>query len=193
MAETALEVLSLADARAQLDILESETEQDSLIESAIISAVNYVMEMTGIPLIEKTLTWLTCPKDNQEPIILPYRDVKSIEHIKYWQPGQYKGEAPAGEIADLQSLGERREVQDVDEVGWVTQVWPSADGWPSERLSDLNGFRVEFKIGWEIPEQGHDIRHAIILIMRQFFEQPEDMSSMETVKMMLLPHARWNM
>ena len=100
MAATALEILSLEEAKNQLWI--DNDSQNVQITLAIQSAVHYVSIMTGLPLIVKQTIYPVCPPiDEQSPIRLQLRFLrpqvnqpKGVSSIQYWDPTKEKRDGP---------------------------------------------------------------------------------------------------
>ena len=189
MADTAVEILSLAAAKAQLDIVETDSTHDANILMAISNAVNYAVEMTGIPLLKRSEQEDIFPRGKDAPAKVQTRDVQSVDKILYWTPTQTAREEPAGEIEDLTTLGEIRPTD--TRMGWRTEIWPPQDGWP-ERSAYMPHLRITYTLNWDIPDKGHSVLQAIILLTRLFFEQPERLETDFAIHALLSPHRRWN-
>ena len=174
-----------------MDLDSDDASQDKEIEIALQGAVSHAETYTAIPLIDVSDTVEVCPMGNELPIQLRTRDVKEVKSIKYWLPEQPAREAPAGEIviAGRDTLG--RIDEKLAPMGWVTEIWPPEDGWPT-RSSEIPLLRLTCVYGFDLAGQGDSIRNAIILITRHLFEQP-DMEDLPMAAATLLdPYVRFN-
>ena len=187
MAGSALDILSLTDAKLQLRI--DADDHDSLVTSAINSAVNYVQHLTGVPLVDADEIFDIYQSSKDQPMSLPTIDVKSIGSIKYWTPTQQLREEPSGSIDGdaISTLGRKNEIRMA--FGSRTEIWPPEDGWP-DSLSGTK-FRVTAKIGFDIDAQSESLRQAVILMTRHFFEAPERIESDFAVVSLLQPWQRY--
>lgn len=189
MAKNALDILSVTDARRQIDVDDDDTSQDPVIETSVIHAVDYVHQITGIPLLDEQVTVEAVTRGSDKPLILVMRDIRSVDAVDYWTTDQAAREAPAGTIEDLETLGQIRETN--TGYGPMTEIWPPEAGWPA-RAADMQGLQVTVTVGWDIPESGHSVVQAIILLTRLFFEQPDRLDSDFAIHALLAPHRRWN-
>ena len=185
MAESALEFLTLAEAKSQLDLDDDpdSTAYDARVTRAVKSAVSYVAHRTGRPLIERSLT-VDAPRIGTAlPLMVPLLDIKTISAVKYWSVDQELREEAAGSI-EPGTLGRRKETLR------ATAVWAPEGGWP-EILRDST-FEVTATIGFDIDEHSEDLKDAVILMMRHYFEKPDLIESDFAVMALIGPWIRWS-
>ena len=99
MAANALAVVSLVEAKRQLQLPESDTSQDAFIQQCIETAVGTVQARTGDPILDESRLYLFSPSTSYERFTLRQRWVKSVEDGAYWLPTQRPSEIPGGVIA----------------------------------------------------------------------------------------------
>ena len=184
MATTAFEILSLEEAKRQLWIDDNDS-QDVQTRLAIQNAVHYVSIMTGLPLIVKQTIYPACPPiDEESPIILQFgflkpqdSDPKGISGIYYWGSTQKKRDEPTGTI-DVNNLGYIRNFN-----GLPVEVYPPGDGWPDV----LQGTEFIFTINEEysLKDQGDTVKQVVILMTRQFYENPQNFEASLAVNAIL--------
>ena len=183
MAASALDVLSLAEARLQCRA-DDGAEIDMLLTASIEGAVSYVSRMTGTPLVDSNQIFNVLPA-TKDYLILPTRDVKGIERIRYWRTTGSLRLEPQGSVSVLQ-LGRTEELED-----GRTRVWGPASGWPTGILEG-SCFVVTALVGFDIDDQSKALREAVILMTRQFFENPDRLESDFAVVALLDPWKRYN-
>ena len=159
MAASATDVLSVADAKAQLRI--DGEDANALVQDLIEQAVAYVSEAARLPLIDRAETLRPRPPySKSSPMVLPVRFVKAVTEFQYWSlASQYEREAP-GETIDVSELR-----IDARETG-RTLLWRATD-WP-----DMQAFRPQVTVtrGYDIPARGSPVRSALILTVRALAE-----------------------
>ena len=184
MAQAATDVLSLAAARVQLllDPLDDAASQalvDAQVLSAIGSAVAYVADRTGYPLIDSTAEFETRPTslDDRGVIALPVRDVTAVRSVTYYAAGDRVVGPRSGNIDPLPHQYHER-------AGWTLlsappQHWPGGPGsvLPAE-LDPSLPWSVTVSKGYNLASPlDEDIRQAVIIMTRHFFEQPDYIES----------------
>ena len=161
MAENATDILSVADARLQFRAPDN-AEENAIIEQNIKSAVDYVQERTGIPLINVTEAKEVFPHEDTGTLLLEGRFIKEVTEIKYWEPTQELRENPSGTVT-LTDLGRLN----ID--SWCADQYPPAAGWP-ERMA-WSPLRVEFTQEFTHESRGYEnIKTAVILVAREYYE-----------------------
>ncbi len=171
MAKKATEILWLASAREQLglDTDPPDTSQDRNIEQAINAAIAKIQRATGLPLLDVDEEHWVVPVSNDQPLLMPVRHVKTpVRHIKYWTPTQARREDPDGSVSTDQ-VGRVSEVLRVPQ--WCTEIWPPAAGWP-DRLVEMP-FLVGVTRSYTLQETDQDVVTLAILLMREYYEQPD--------------------
>ena len=164
MPSTALDVLSLADAKAQLRI--TVDDHDALITGHIEAAVAFVVKKTHSPLLDETYTTdVKRPvRDRRMVFGRGVFDITEVVSVAYWEPTQALREAPTGSI-DVGDLGRLDRVYysfDVD--AW--HLWPPADGWP--KVLDDSLIKLELKRS--VTEVPPALRTAVLLAVRQLYQ-----------------------
>ena len=183
MATTALEILSLEEAKHQLWI--DNDSQDVQTTLAIKSAVHYVSIMTGLPLIVKQTIYPACPPiDEKSPIILEFgflkpqtTDPKGISGISYWESTQNKRDEPTG-IIDVADLGYIRNFN-----GLPVEVYPPEAGWPVVLLGTEFIFTINEE--YSLNDEGDTVKQVVILMTRQFYENPQNFEASLAVNAIL--------
>ena len=162
VAATALEVLPLADLKAELRIEAGDSTHDALLTGQIGAAVSFVGRFTRAPLLNQTETH-RCPRPGaDQPIGLATDHVQAVAPIRYWSAGTDRRLVPDGSIA-LTDLGRR--VQ----VGPRFCIWPPAGGWPE--VEDGSVLEVDLTRALEITPQTQTLRQAVILCCRTLYDQ----------------------
>lgn len=183
MAATALDVLSLEDARLQCRA-DDGAENDALLTSAVMNAVSYVSRRTGIPLIDVSKIFNVVPGTN-DTLVIPAADVKRIASIQYWRPGTGALRlAPAGSV-NVATIGRVEDLKN-----GCTRIWPPAAGWPARLQGSC--FVVEATVGFDIDDESEALRQAVILMTRVFFENPDRIESDFAVSALIEPWIRYN-
>ena len=158
MATTAVEILSLAEAKEQLRVTTPDT--DALITMSIESAVSYVAKRANVALLDKSRKIDVLPFSDTVYVRLITRACKSITTVKYWLETQSLRELPTGTIG-LSKLGRR-------DVGpTFVAIWPPPDGWPKRK--NYSPIRFTFIEGLTLDGHNQALKQAVILAMREFF------------------------
>ena len=171
MATEVTDILSLADAKLELQADDGIPDVDRRITRALKAAVGYVEKETGIPLLEQVVSFDVSIRANDIPAILPRLYIKSIDAVLYWQKTQEMREEPQG-VIPVESLGRMK----ADPYKDWTLVWPPADGWPVR----LNGSQFRFTVtrSYELDSSKDEhLLQGIILLLRHFHDQPERFES----------------
>ena len=181
MPATALDVISLADAKAQLRV--TVDDHDALITGHIEAAVDFVSLSVGIPLRDETahtLTYLPFPLD--QPMNFsgsPY--VKSVSELIYWEPSQELREEPGG-VVDVAGLG-RLEARP---PGGMWLLWPPVAGWPD--ILEGTGFNIALIQG--VADVPPGLRTAVLLAVRQLYEGYSELRMTNAMFTFMWPHMR---
>lgn len=184
MVATALDVLSLDEARHQCRVDEVSAALDLLVTSAITNAVSYVSRRTGIPLVDVSKIFNVVPATNTY-LDIPVADVKEIESISYWQPGTGELRLAADGAIDVATLGRIEDLRN-----GCTRIWSPAGGWPTRLEGSC--YVVQAKIGFDIGIESESLRQAVILMTRVFFENPDFFESDFAVNALIEPWIRYN-
>lgn len=179
MVTEATTILPLATAKEHLRIEPDRTDLDAAIAMATKSAVSYVQEMTGVPLLDVTEKYLLEPTardsryysryrygaNNLMPLLIPSKFVREITEVLYWQPSQEQSEDPGGTVA----------IADLGRI-WrgtaVTEQWPPSGGWPSRLYR--TAFQVTATLGHDLDVKTEELRQDVAVLMRFFFEAPDE-------------------
>lgn len=171
MATEATDILSLADAKLQLRADDGIADVDNLVTQAVKSAVGYIEKETGLPLIERQDVYEAPMRGKSLAVIVRARHITAVTEVKYWQTSQEAREEPTGDVP-VANLGRRKE----DRIKGWTLIWPPADGWPDMLGCSLIRFTVTRSYELNESKDEH-LRQAIILMTRNFYDQPERFES----------------
>ena len=187
MATNPLEILTLEQAREQLNVDADRTDQDEAVTQAIKGAVSHVMRKTGLPLLDRTLVGYVTPADDDCPVFLPALHVHEITAFAYWETSQKLRDEPSGTI-EPEDLGRRVETPaGVLEEG--TWIYPPAAGWPS--YLRMSTFKVTALLRYELDAAAEDVRNQVILMTRHYYEQPEKFESAFAVNALAASRGFW--
>ena len=177
MADSALQVVSVAEAKRTLRVADS--DDDTLITACIEAGVSYVIKKSNIPLIDRTVELeATRPAKVSDPICLwTQRFIKSVDSAVYFAPDDAFRDAPGGSIASA-DLGR------VELAPLGTVVYPPADGWPAIKSSSKFEFTVT--AGFDIDENSKALRQAVILAAREFYEGHREISPLNPLNNLIL-------
>ncbi len=187
MAENATDILSIEAARQQIRV-DGDVE-NSIIEQAVKSAVSYIARRTNIPLLDRSMTFdaYPCDKTRDGYIEIPTRDVKSITSIQFWGVTDHFNRDPTGTV-DVSTLGR------IKEVGRVTRIWGPDAGWPADadELERAREWIIVANVGFDIDKHSEDLRDAVILMARHYFEHPDRLESDFAIMALIGPWMRWS-
>ena len=165
MAETLDQILSIEDLKGELRIPDRVTSMDSTLESQRLTAVNFVSQHIGVPLLDRAETVNSIrPEDPEHPLVLRVRGVRSVARVDLWTPAGELRLAPnqrynAGDLGRLVASHDR------------FYLWPPVGGWPEI----LQGSFIEVTVirGLDFSDHEHEhmaLRHAVVLVCRQLFD-----------------------
>ena len=173
MSETALEVLSVAEAIVELQVDADDAPRIARVTSLIPEAVAMVAEGSGIPFVDTSkvihVGRLLDPTDALE---LRTTFIKSITQIKFWELTQNLRDDPAGTIAGADLGYAYRDF-------YAYRVRPPADGWPEMLLDSV--MRIELVRGIE-GDLDPGVKTAAILVLRHLYRgssNPQEASAIE--------------
>lgn len=150
------DIVSLPQLKEELRQMDNEDFND-LHNRHLISAVSYISEQTGLPLIDTETDIELCLPIGDDPLWLPEYDVKEIISIQYWPTGTGFGEAP---------------VEKFDNFGRLTKAQKGSwlyvkDSWPD----DMNTQRLAIiKVKLGLSEVPAALQQAVVAIAREFFD-----------------------
>ena len=176
MADSAIQVVSVAEAKRTLRVTDS--DDDTLITACIEAGVSYVMRRANIPLIDRTVEIeATRPAKVADPVCLWQRFIKSVDSVVYFETDDAFRDAPGGSIASA-DLGR------VELAPLGTVVYPPADGWPAIKSSS----KLEFTVtaGFDIDENSKALKQAVILAAREFYEGHREISPLNPLNNLIL-------
>lgn len=162
------EPVSLADARAQLRLPASATDENDLIIGLIAAARERAEAVTGRQLV--TATWDDRRDDVcEDAIVLPKPPLQAVVSVTYidmagatqtWSAAEYQVDAPSGPYARKGRLA----------------PLPSAT-WPIAQSGRFNAITVRFTAGYgaavNVPSA---IKQAMLLMISGWFENREEMT-----------------
>ena len=186
MATDPLSVISLDAAKASLGLPSTVTSRDSTLRSQIASAVNFVQQRSGLPLVRTNQRWRTRMPSGTEPLVLPWTHVRSVLSIAYWTPGDDPSgpRDPSGGI-DVATLGELRGFSGFEFDG--AEVNGPDGGWPETHPDDN---RVIVQFDRELDPIPASLVECVRLAVWDFFESQRGVPSRSTIDVLLAPFAR---
>ena len=182
MAATALAVLSLAAAKAELRIAPDEHDHNDLILAQIRGAVSYVSRFLRAPLVDRAETHHCAPPGADRPLALLTDYVQSTSAVRYWSAGTALREEPDGliSVADLGRL-----VQ----VGRGYCVWPPEDGWPEVETGSM--LEIDLTRSIPITAQTQSLRDAVVVVMRHLYNAEGELNMpRSTIQALIAPWRR---
>ena len=165
MASSATDILSLADAKHEFQVEDSDVSEDTRVGGIINQAVSLVGRLSGLPLVDRSMEAFATLGGTTDPVLLP-RHVKSIISVKYWESEDEVRAEPTHTVSG--TLGR---MQAVEHKG--TLLYPPADGWPAPYTGVL---LVTCNVGVDLDNTNEDIRTAVILVARQIYNGHPDVS-----------------
>ena len=97
MAETATQIVSLAQAKAQLEISADDTDQDTPIGDLIAEVVSWIELKTGLPLLERTERYRIDTPEPRDAALAAIFNVTAIDgHVFERSPLGVRITPPAG-------------------------------------------------------------------------------------------------
>ncbi len=166
-------LVSLAEAKKQLNILHN--DDDDYITALVATAEEHiggVSGWTGRALVNSTWEY-SLDSFPAYQLQLPKPPLISIEAIEYVDV-----DGVTQSLAGYRSFG----VNDTNQCGYAL---PAYDGeWPGTRDNDPEAVRVTFKAGYATAPT--PIKHAVLLMVSDWFENREDSSE---IKLEQIPHS----
>ena len=183
MPSTALEVLSLADAKAQLRV--TVDDHDALITGHIEAAVDFVAKKTHIPLLDETYTVDVERPVSDRPMVFGWGvlDIMGVISVAYWEPTQELREAPTGSI-DVADLGRLDYMRNYTGDRWY--LWPPAAGWPEVLGNSL----IKLELKRSVTDVPPGLRTAVLLAVRQLYEGFYEIRMTNTMFTFMKPNKR---
>ena len=165
MAVSATDILSLADAKHEFQVEDSDVSEDTRVGGIINQAVSLVGRISGLPLVDREKGSFVIPNP-LAVVFFPFLHVKAVVSVKYWEDESEARTDPTHTVSD--TLGR---TQIVPYKG--TLIYPPANGWPGA----YNGvLLVTCNVGVDLDNTNEDIRTAVILVARQIYNGHPDVS-----------------
>ncbi len=180
MAANATDILSVANGKIQLKVDDdTDAEITALVTQAIESAVAHVADKTGFHLLRHDATFEARPSSLEDSglIPLPTLDIAAVSGIAFYQAGDAVTADPTGAVQPLPARWITRK-------GW-TLISAPAGGWPRNELDPKLPWIVTVSRDYSLTQRDQDIMQAIVLMARQFYEQPEVFESNFAVNSLL--------
>ena len=176
IAETALDVLGLDDAKRQLWI--DDPAEDAKVQFCLKSAVDWVSRITGRPLIKQSrAAYFDAPADSADPLSFETVDFASLDSIAYHEPSQSLRDAATGTVA-IAELGR------IETQGRCVSVWPPQAGWPAV----LSGSSIVFSYSIGYDYQDSDaMPQAVAVVARALYESAHEPPA-AAIRMMVKPY-----
>ena len=184
MADTATEVVTLDEIKAELRIDAAVSDHDALLTGHIEAAVSFVARHVDAPLVDVAETiYAPRPSGASLPVSFRVLAVKSVESVKYWTPASALRDDPDGAVAkgDLGRL--------VSE-GRHNLLYPPADGWPEALQGSL--LAVQVKRGLAIDATTKALKQAVVLCVRQFYDGYREIRPTEAFYALIAPWRRYD-
>lgn len=160
--------VTLAEAKAQCRV--DGSEEDSLINSLIAAATDHVERYTGRAILSQT--WQDYFDDFSDSMALTIAPVQSVTSVQYYDA--------AGSLQTLS--GSAYFLDTVNEPSWVVR---NADvSWP-DTSDRINAVIVEYVAGYATTPPA--IKHAILLMVGQLYENRESPDVPRAVEALLQP------
>ena len=160
MAASALDILSLAELKAELRIAAEESEHDSLLIGHIGAAVAFVGRFLRAPLVDSIERHRCTTPGTDRPLAIRADHVQSLSAIRYWPDGTALREEPSTiAVADL---GRR------EQVGKWYCIYPPADGWPEAETGSM--LEVDLTRSILLTPRTVALRQAVILCARALYD-----------------------
>ena len=176
----ALNVLSVARMRRELQIGDTDTDHDVRIEATIRDAAGYVARQTGVPVVDtREVVEATPPADRDAPLMLEARDVSAIVSVTYWAPGAALNLVRSSQV-DTGTLGR------LDENGASTALWPPATGWPVV----VEGTSFQITLTRSVDTVPDGLVGALIMVVRHVYEGRLELTRYSSVNEFLRPYVR---
>ncbi len=159
----AADPVSLAEAKAQVRVQASNTDEDTLITRLISAATRHIERSLDLSLMERTYR-LTLDAFT-DAIELPRGPVSAVNSVKYFDAeGVEQTVSDDDYTTDLTSIR-----------NWV--VLNSGSSWPAT-LNAVNAVSVEYVAGFDtLPTEYDDLRHAILLLIGHWYLAREAVSA----------------
>lgn len=156
--------VTLAEAKAQCRI--ESADEDSLINGLIATSTDYVEQYTGRALV--TQAWRLSLDKFTESILIPKGPVQTVSSVTYFDS--------TGALQTVPSTSYT--VDTSSDPQWV--VINSNASWPAV-MSGINMVRIDFIAGYAtVPPS---IKHAILLLIVQWFDHRSDVSDKAMIAM----------
>ena len=173
---TALDIVTLERVKSELRIPATITDHDLIIEGQIRSAVSWVSQQTGLPLVDTVKKFYSVPRGEHEPILLDTNFAKSIDRIDYWDmTGSLNTQANASlSGASLSTT-----------ITGIASVFPPDTGWPT--ILDGSEFLISLTIGYDITVTSQALESAVISLVRDLYTGVSDYHNNSIVDAMITP------
>lgn len=156
-----VEPVTLAEAKAQIRVLEGELSEDGLISAYIIAARDYAESVTGLSLMQQTIE----------------------EYFDRWQCHFNLSKTPVSEISKVEYIPEGETDYDTwddtnyyeDLVSAPARVMKSVDSSFPALARRPNPIRITYKAGnADAASVSGTIKQAMLLLIASFYENRED-------------------
>ena len=169
MASSAIDIVSVADAKKQLRIDEDSSDNDEIVRETIESAVDFIDNALIVPLIDVTFDIeLPYPKDKESPVFFNRDFITTVTSVKYWSNGA-NGSSSPDQVVETADLGRvvKRQNEKFKET-FISAVYPPSTGWVEWNVGEWTPFQASVALG--ITTVPRTIRQAIIAIMRRMYD-----------------------
>lgn len=184
MAETALEIVSLAAVKSELRIAAGDNSQDTLLTRHIQAAVDYVQQSLSLPLLDRARSqFVPPPYTTTDPLRFNSAFVIGVQGVDYWSADAPVGGEPDETIVDL---GRRM----TPRFTYYTLQWANdPDGWPNLQ-GRVRRFRIRWTEGMDFADNElASLREGALLVAAKLYDGESDFASVDR---MLLPWRRYD-
>lgn len=158
----ALPTLSEVKAELRFPVPDMESEHDVMLTRQIAAAVNFVSELTGVPLLTRTdRVYVTPPAASGNPVTIATKHVQAVSGIRYWATGSTLAEEPGGVIG-VPTLGRRGYGSDKRRFF----IYPPSTDWPEV----LSHSRLEIDLERVADPTPEALAAAVIEGVRQLYD-----------------------
>ena len=175
MPATLADLFTIEQMRAEMrlpDVVDAEV--DMLLPGFFEAAISWITERTRYPILNQTRTVFLRMYFVQEPIVIPFSFLSSVDAIHYWTPSSSLNQDSDGTIASPGRLQK--------EANYALQ-YPPDDGWPTV-LSDST---FQFNVIRGVADIPKGLRHAIVLLAADLFNGAPEIKPTASLLILISP------
>ena len=164
MAQTALDLLPLAEAKRHLQIPATDTTQDAEVTDLINETVaDFSSEINGRIVDDNIVVDLTA--DTLTPVEFSVRWVRSVAGIAYWTPSQRRAEVPEGTIDPADCVFEKS--------GFTSHaLFPPSPNYTWPDSADWTPLRVTLSVGLQPTDTDYlSVKKAVKVRLAEAYDR----------------------